>query len=240
MSALAIPVMCTGCRQRVPATNLDVARLVARCDRCDRVFSFEAQKGAISEELSCPSTMTVHPDGISAASTAATYRTVATRGPLTLTYRPPRGGHVLRFFFALAWCAGLVFAYSFAFAEEVPGAPLLFLLVYAAVGAWLLYGSLVGLLNVTTISVDDRMLRVRHDPLPSGRACGVELAKLRQLFVRRHEVRTKRGRHVSYLVAADVDGSDEVLLAGLGSEHEARFVERTIERHLAIVDEPSR
>ncbi len=232
-------VVCPRCKAPVPAQHVNVAKLVAKCLGCDDVFTFEPQMRSDSGELPRPPTITVSPEGVVEATTGVTYRDAASRGPLTITYRARQLGALFGLAFSFVWNGFLAFFYAGALASGELSPVLLFPILHVAAGIFIFYTSLASLLNRTVVSIDGARLRVRHGPLwlPGNR--DVEVAQLRQLFVRTHRG-GRRGAAVTHSVDADVDGVDVRLLGGILEEHEAQFIERTIERHLAIVDDAGR
>jgi hypothetical protein len=227
---------CPRCGGRVAAEHVNVAHLVAKCLPCDDVFTFEPQMRPTSEDLARPPSITVSPEGIAEATTGTIYRNVAARGPLRLTYRTKRRSGLAVLAFSLVWSEPLVSWYTRVISEGAPTSELLFPIVHVAGGVFLFYTGIALLINSTVVSIDSSHLRVRHGPIPWPGNLDVKVYDLRQLFVRAHQ---SRKGDITYSVDADVAGID-VRLLGRIDQHEARFIERTLERHLAIVDDPGR
>lgn len=237
-------VLCPRCSAKVPASAVNLERMIAKCGACDAVFAFEAQvrrpqRGA---RIPRPGSITVEGESPPPRDEPG-YRDAArasARGTLRITRRWFGASAIFTLFFSLIWNAFLVFWYGAAFsAPDTPWIMFVFPLGHVAVGVGLFYWSLATLLNRTTIVVDGRALTVRHGPVPWWGARDLEVDRVRQLFVR-SRTRTNKGRRsTTYALCADDDGVAVDLATGLRSADEARYVEQLIEDHLAIVDDPS-
>ncbi len=233
-------VTCPGCGRAVPPADVNIARLIAKCGACDQVFAFAPQRRASTEELIKPPTITVEPAGIADMTGPDAYRDATARGPLTIGYRRSKIIAWFALFFSLFWNGFLVLWYAIALLAGGSLAMWLLPLPQVFIGIALFYWSLSAIVNRTFLSIDGTHLRLRVGPMPWPGALDIELARLRQLFVRQRQHTARNSSWVTYTVTADVDGVDVPLLAKLRSRDEARYIERTIERHLAIVDQPGR
>lgn len=157
--------------------------------------------------------------------------------------------HIFTAFFALVWCGFLVFWYSIlasfsAPGEEVPHFLLIFYLfplIHVAVGIGLLYYSLCGFVNKTTISVDWENLRIKHHPLPWRGNRTIPRSDVKQLYVKRQESRTRNGTSITYDInLITQSGRDIKLVKGLPADEQARFIEREVEKYLHIENVPVR
>lgn len=119
-------------------------------------------------------------------------------------------------------------------------AMLLFISGHMAIGAGLTYYTLATLFNTTTIRISATELTIRHGPVPWFGQRTLDPAQVKQLFVERKVHRGKNGS-VSYsyrLHAILLDDQRVKLLSGITDENQARFLEHTMERFLAIQDSP--
>ncbi len=168
------------------------------------------------DELACPPTIAV-----------------SAEGPLTIVYRyrDVNGYFGLAFsivgFLGLAWCCAI-------WLENGESQMGLIAIGFFAPSAVLFYTSLAGLLNRAIVTIDSS-LHVRYRPLPWPGSRDIPIAQLRQLSVRTHRG-GRYGTIVTHSVDAKVHGVDTRIVGGLARESEARFIQRTIERHLATVD----
>jgi hypothetical protein len=97
------------------------------------------------------------------------------------------------------------------------------------------YGTLVALLNSTTITVSGGLLHVTSGPVPVARDKRIVARMLKQLYVKSEAVQSR----VFYaLYAATTDGRDVKLLSGLSTQDEVHFLEQEIEKFLGIEDRP--
>jgi hypothetical protein len=118
-----------------------------------------------------------------------------------------------------------------------------------AIGICLTYYTLAGFLNHTTVSVEGKMLRARHGPLPWFGSRALQTASLDQLFTekKRHQGRVTLqemtspdvaekkdlGVYYSYNVCAvTTDGRKVVLISGLPRRDQALFIEQRVETYL--------
>ncbi len=94
------------------------------------------------------------------------------------------------------------------------------------------YGACV-LVNSTEFRVDEKLLTVRHGPLPWFGKRSIPVDRIMQLSTKIH-----RTRHaLTYrLTATLVDSAPIELAEGINTAAEARSIERAIERHLGIED----
>lgn len=157
--------------------------------------------------------------------------------------------HIFTGIFALVWCGFLFFWYSILGSIAAPGEETsnfllifyLFPLIHVAVGVYLLYYSLCGFFNKTTISVDWENLRIKHHPLPWRGNRTIPRSDIKQLYVKRQESRTRNGISVTYDINLIThSGSDIKLVKGLTADEQALFIEREVEKYLHIENVPVR
>ncbi|AKF04113.1 hypothetical protein [Sandaracinus amylolyticus] len=232
-------VVCPRCAAKVPARAVSVERALAKCESCDAVFSFEAQRrrnAHARERVACPASITVEGGALVAPGDAG-YRVAASRGPLRVTRRWFSGLGIFFLVFSTIWNTILVLWYAASIASGAPWIMLAFPLLHVAVGLTLTYWSIAMLVNRTVVRVDDRTLAVEHGPLwwPGERT--IDVARITQLLVRSRRA-GRNGMH--YALAAEVDGTVIDLLSRVPTKAEALYLEQTIEDHLSIIDDPSR
>jgi len=114
----------------------------------------------------------------------------------------------------------------------------LILFPFVGVGIFLGYSTIAGLVNTTTIKVNDATFSVRHHPLPFP---GSHLAStdIEQLYTKQRISRSKNGTRISYQLHALLqDGRDKALIKNLTSSEQALYVEQEVERFLDIENIP--
>ncbi|MEQ8456222.1 MAG: hypothetical protein RLO52_18330 [Sandaracinaceae bacterium] len=231
-------VSCESCGAAVPAEDVNLERMVAKCRSCQAVFEVRAPSKAPAERPIVSAGRV--PDGVEVSEGAAdpsAYREAGAAPPLVLTRRWLHAGHKIAMGLALLLLVItlVVFAVGVARGDLVLMLlPVVFLFIAAAM---LGYGAL-GLLNTTRLSVAGGQLKVEHGPLP---AFGAPVAALSLGSVRAIEVRKQRrvsgessGVYYLYRVVAQLhDGREVDLLRGLRAHEQARFFQQRLAQRLA-------
>lgn len=139
--------------------------------------------------------------------------------------------------FALLWVSFLVNWYARAGLDSEPG---LFALPHAAIGLWLTYSSLAGLLNSTRVVVSSASIQIDHGPLPWFGRPKVRTSDVVQLYCTSQSKSGRRGSiHISYLLhAVGRNGVRQTLLRELEEPEMALWLEQAIEARLALPDQP--
>ncbi|MCK6546535.1 hypothetical protein L6R52_11855 [Myxococcota bacterium] len=110
--------------------------------------------------------------------------------------------------------------------------------VFGALMSVCVYYTLTGFVNSTTVTVAFDALRVRHGPLPWLRDVDVSRASIAQLSVREVVTKVRGGVARTYHVSANLSSGRSVMLVeGLPTPDDARFLEHELERHLGIRDQ---
>lgn len=236
---------CASCGAKIPAADVSLARLVAKCRQCDVVFSFAANVGRAA---SPPQARPPLPSGIRIEKgepplpDSPTYRSVGKprdSGSLVITRRWFQFYHLFLIGFTIAWNSILMLWYAIGFTSDAPWMMLVLPLAHVAVGVGLTYSTLAGLLNRTTIRVADGMLEVKHGPIPWRGNVRVPVAALRQLYLRRTEHRGESGVSHTWDVRAETEDEASIaLVSRLSQREQAEYIEWAIEQHLGIEDHP--
>jgi hypothetical protein len=236
---------CASCGAKIPAADVSLERLVAKCRQCDAVFSFAANVGRAA---SPPQARPPLPPGIRIEKgepplpDSPTYRSVGRPhdpGPLVITRRWFQFHHLFLLFFCIAWDSFLVFWYTVGAASGGPWIMFVFPLAHVAVGVGLTYSTVAGLLNRTTIRVADGVLEVKHGPIPWRGNLRVPVAALRQLYLRTTTHRGKNGVSHTWDVRAETEDQASIaLVSKLPRRDQAEYIEWAIEQHLGIEDQP--
>lgn len=153
---------------------------------------------------------------------------------LQITWRWLRWRHLYTAAFAIVWDAVLIGWYS----SGIDAGAFLFSLAHLAVGVVVTYEAAAGLLNRTSVRAAAGALQIRHAPLPWRGTRTIARDALDQLYVRRVEHGGKSPSITWQLSALLTDGRELPLVRGLPDAAEARYLEREVERALAIPDRP--
>ena len=152
-----------------------------------------------------------------------------------------RSGKNFTLFFAFFWNAfiGLATLFFIILGELLP---LLFLIPFILVGAYLFYASIGYVVNTTYITVDDKRLSLEHKPfnflIQKDQYFSPE--DIKQLFVKKYSVGTSNGKPI-YAFAVDMilkNGKTHRLVKELHAVDYARYIEQEIEYYLKIKDRP--
>jgi hypothetical protein len=241
-------VSCPSCGASVPAEDVNITRMVAKCRGCQAVFSFEAQlqsapvasaparEIAPVMEVPLPAGIEMHRDA-PAATASGDYRTAQGGvGRLRIVRRWFTPQHLFLLLFAIAWNSFMVMWIGGAISSGGGIGPILFSTVHVGVGLWVAYTALTGLFNRTVIEVDRGVLSIRHGPIPAKGNRDVTLSELRQLFT--VEIVGNKGARSYELHAIVTNGPTITIVKDLTDARQALFLERAIEDHVGIVDQP--
>lgn len=231
-------IYCRQCGAEIQAEDINLDKMIAKCDKCNAVFSFadmyEGQQGKPKtaskfDEISLPKNIIIQNDETS----------------LVIERQWFDGSTIFVTVFAIFW-NGILWAY---FIPRIVGAanpmPLLMFLFFivGGVGFGILsgYGALAGWLNTTTIRVDNHTLDIKHSPIPvlNGNK-QIRATDIEQLYTKErvsHSQGATFVRHELHIIM--YDGRQQALLRNLESE-QALFIEQEIESFLKIENRPVR
>lgn len=238
-------VICPSCSEAVPVEDVNVVKIVAKCRSCNSVFKFDDQLGPsptpaprlAKVPVPLPAGLTLV-EGTESAPVGEDYRTAPgsrVRG-LRITRRWFGPQHVFTAFFCIAWDSFLVFWYGIAFKTHAPWLMFVFPIAHLAVGVGLTYSAIAGIFNKTVIEVRDGKLTVRHGPIPVWGNRTIPVEDVRQLYT--EEIVGSKGAKSYTLQAILAQGPTVALAKDLKNPQQALFIERTVEEHLDIADEP--
>lgn len=227
-----VELKCRNCGGALDGSDVSVELRVVRCRYCDAIYALQARPPSTAGETTPPVRPRVGmPRGFS----------VRTHGTeLEITRRWFRPLYVFMIFVTIFWNVFLLFWHGLALATGAWFLSL-FALLHTGVGVFLVYSTLAGLLNTTTVSVDRSRIRVAHFPLPWTGGLALDARNLVQLYARE----SKKGgqpnaRHSFALYALDKGGNAHCILKSLDTIEQAVFIEQQIESHLGIEDRPVR
>jgi hypothetical protein len=248
-------INCTSCGARIPASDVNLDRMVAKCGICDSVFDFSEQLAAATSgsrqrrraPVGLPARMKILVDESLRRGGEGGYRRAErpTRGDLVIQRRwfdPAK--HLFLLLFCVAWDGFLVVWYG-ALLSGSPGVrsggsmlmAYLFPLLHVSVGVFLTYTVIAGLFNTTEIGLRGDAFFVRHGPIPwrGNRTLGASTIK--QLFCQEKISRSKNGETRTYQLSAILDDDGRLALVGdLPELEQALFLEQALEERLGIVD----
>lgn len=216
---------CPYCGTDIPAADINLERMVAKCAGCSAVFSFEDQLDAAPSprrmELPLPKGLVVDRQG---------YELAITRRWLSAKF-------FFLVFFCMFWDGFLCVWYSIALSQRA-WIMALFALGHTAVGLGLTYYTLAGFLNRTLIRVGPSQIGVSHGPLPWWGNRQLNSSSIAQVFCKERVTRGKTTTISYEVLAATHAGTQEKLVDGLDNSDQALYLEQEIERFLNIKDAP--
>lgn len=230
-------VQCKSCGTTVPADNLNLDRMVAKCASCHAVFAFsvDGQQPPSREpaerprgDVPRPARLEIERFGGELVITRRWWSTVAV---------------VFLTIFTIVW-NGISWTGFVMVLGEVPLAAL-FVGLFVLIGALVGYITICVMLNSTVITVG-RELTIRHGPMPVPGNRTLAAGELDQLYVTEHISTStsdngRRSTSVSYQLRARLkDGSGVKLLRAVPEAEEALYLEQLIEEELGIEDAPVR
>lgn len=215
---------CQNCGREIPADNIHLDNMLAKCAACNAVFSFADNIGGTPRQINIPTPQGIEVDNI--------------RGELNITRRWFSWKYVAMAVFALFWNGFMIVWHAISLSGGVWFMSL-FGLIHTGVGLWLIYYVLGGFLNSTRISIGLGGLQIRHGPIPFPGNKSVDVANIEQLYCKDRLHRGKNSQYYTYEVhLITKSGEHDKLLTGLDKEEHALYVEQEIERFLGIKNRP--
>ena len=227
----AIKLKCPNCNHPILSDDINIHKMTAKCSKCACVFPFKTR---LFNRYSVPlkTKSTKPPTGIGFYQKGK---------KLSLNYRWWNIRYLFWILLAGLWNIATVMWFMVTLANDAYFMAMLGT-IYAIGGIALLYVSIAGFLNVTSIDVDDFQLVVRHSPIPWSPTPKLRCDEIEQLYC---TLDIHRGRHYtrySYQLHAILKkgkvktGKHVCLLKGIESAEQAQYLERKIERFLKIKD----
>ena len=247
-------IACKSCGAAIPADDVNIDNMLAKCRACDAVFDISrqvhqeeaptaARSGGVGHRRRRPRVplppglkVTRSGPGAGALDNAAPYRDA--RMPpdrsLEITRRWYSTKYLGLLFFCIAWDSFLVFWYTMASATG-EWLMIVFPVAHVAVGVSLTYTTIAGFLNSTRIKVTGGRLAIRHGPIPWRNNHDIAVRDLDQLYVKGNMGRGKKSEDFR-LCAVLRSGRSLPLIKGLEQADQALFMEQEIEELLGIID----
>jgi hypothetical protein len=225
-------MLCPCCGNEIPADDVNLDDLVARCPGCDEEFSF-GQLPAPARWVPRPQRLTVVDDGDRRQIRRRWFTWGVLRGLVFLTVWDG---------FVVLWWYTNVFANASQGGEAARWAVLagLITLPHLALGVGLTYVALCYLVDTTVAEVADGRLRVRHGPLPWTGNHDLDAAEVRRLYCTRM-ARQRRSGATSYRYTVDAVLADDravTLLEDVDDKATALFYEQQLEDWLGLKPGP--
>jgi hypothetical protein len=232
-------MQCPRCQTVIPAADVNLDNLVAKCRRCNEVFSFADQMPRpIQSDGQRPAKLPFpKPDSLLVEDLGDQRRII--RRWFTWPV-------LMLVFFCIGWDSFLIFWYFMAFNAPFPGGfnliMVIFPIAHVAVGVGLTYFMIASLLNYTTILVNVDRLSIRHHPVPWRGNRSLDIGEIVQLYCDESYVAKNRTMNPSVtwmynLNALLADGRKLKLLSGLPKD-QALFLEQQLEEWLGIEPHP--
>lgn len=237
-------IRCRSCGKDVPAEDVNLEMVLAKCRACNAVFDFSDQVKTASTspakgkrdrgEIPMPKNL------------------VVAEGPSTLAVvrKWSRGPAFFLLFFSGFWnlivSVFVVAAASGSMKNEsgqAAGAFIwLFLTPFILVGLGTGYIALALLLNRTTIRIEGAVLTVAHGPFPWPGARTLDAKQVNQLYCTEYVAykQDNVGQYRMMVHALMADGSRIDLIKGVDNAGQALYLEQLLERHLRLEDRPVR
>lgn len=220
----------------IEAGNIDLPSGMAKCALCHSVFPFRDGLAAGTSSSSAGH------DGREEVGLPDCFQ-IERGDPLVISWpwRSQQGGIQIAFMsiFLVFWFGFLLVWNGIALANGAYGM-MFFSLFHVLIGIIVGVSTLRTMLNTTTITIDRSRLKIDIGPVPAPGRLNVASSSIEQLFVVSREHRGKHGRrwHTFDVMARTRDGREQKIVAALGSERQAWFLEQQIERKLGLVDRP--
>jgi hypothetical protein len=212
----------------VAAEDVNLGTGLARCRTCNNVFRFDN-----APELAA-STARARPRVEKPRSVVTT----DANGELTVQYRWFSLKYIFLTIFCLFWDGFLVFWYAIALRGGNP-IMILFPIIHVIAGIVITYATVAGYVNTTTLQIDGSRLRVRHHPLPWGRAVELGAGDVKQLFCEEKISRGRNGPSYTYNLNALLrNGTRKKVISGLDTADLPLYLEQHCEEWMRITDEP--
>jgi len=234
-----MPIFCPTCDAKVPAEEVNLERLVARCLACDEVFSFAEQLGISREEAAG-----IQPRG--PVPKPERLKVEDLGNELIISYRWFTVATLALLFFCIFWDGFMIVWYTIALTQQI-WLMAAFGLLHLAVGVGLTYFVIGSFLNSTIVRASKDELSVTSGPVPFGGNRTLAATEVDQLYCTEtlnvprsngYGMQNRRSAIQYALVAVLKDGSEVKLIGDFQTPIEALFVEQALERHLGILDRP--
>jgi hypothetical protein len=226
-----LQIHCRYCAAEIPAGNINLDKLMAKCANCSAVFSIAGELGlAAGEKKSSKRVMSSVPMP-KYVSLEESFGELKILRKWFSMYQAPL------VFFAVIWNGFLLFWYTIALSTGQTQMAL-FGLLHLAAGLFLIYTVATNFINATLITVNPQTLDIKHGPIPAWGNKTLNPSDIAQIYCKEIITRSRRSQTITYEVAAIMhDQRRETLLTGLYNAEQALYIEQEVERFLGIANE---
>ncbi|NRA51635.1 MAG: hypothetical protein HRU12_21130 [Phaeodactylibacter sp.] len=229
---------CPECQSSIAPDQININMLLAKCNNCGLVFSFESLAPAPAKSAPTAEALPLKDRGEIPMPPGIKAQALLSELNIQIRWRNRASGFLT--FFTIVWN---IFVIPFALFGIASGEfqILLFLSLHLAVGIGLLYALVANLVNTTSIQATNQSLIIEHAPLPIPFWKNHDIAAkdIKQLYVEEYVASTTNGRpNLRYSLSARMHtGRRLQLIKGLKNPEEGLYVEQQIERFLKIKDQ---
>lgn len=226
------PLACPSCGASFRANDIDRSLGIASCHACGEVLDLRTRDAADEVRLDAltrpaPAEPIPLPPG---------FRLTDADGQLEVRWRWFHLGHVVALLASLMWNVSSLLWLSLTLLSK-KWEELVLLFPHVVVGLGLGYWGLAGLMNAARLTVSQGELSLRHGPLPwPGNVWARE--HIAQLYGEERPGRRNPSVVTWALCLMTRTGRRHSLVTGLTDKSQARWLERTLEARLNIVDAP--
>lgn len=223
---------CLKCGAPITRDGIDNRLNIAKCTHCNSIFAFSDFDNDDNYDNNNfhNSTRPVIPTPESIELMHQGNELVIKRKWFSFTY-------IILIFFTLFWNGFMIIWHIISFST---GAYIMsaFGALHTAVGIFLLYTTLTGLLNSSYIMINYRKISIKHKPLPWPGNIEISSNNISQIYSKEITRRTKNGTKRYYEVhSITQDGKDKKILKNLLESQQALYIEQQIETYLGISDQ---
>jgi len=212
-------ISCPSCQNEILAADLNINDKIAKCSKCNVVFSFQHTVNNLFTNQPKVKQEIVRPEGIDL---------FHFREELEITIQQP-------FPSALVIFTGLMSTMAVLFTILTITKPALFLLIttifFWIISMRLIYNSVVQSKGKVHISINERLLNMEYRPRKKNKNQSYDRNDIDQLYIR-------KGTHYGiYMILNGIEGQKHVpLIPFLSSLSKARYLEQEMEKYLGIID----
>jgi predicted Zn finger-like uncharacterized protein len=222
---------CPECGAEIPASNINLDRMVAKCEACNTVFSFDNKFAAVHNVQTLNRLDVPRPSRVEVQNTGA---------ELIFRWRWMTATIGVAAVFALMWNGFLAVWFTIAILSRI-WIMALFGTLHLLIGLYLAYYVISGIINSTTVKLGMGELAIEHGPMPARGNMRIPTASILQLYTKEVQSRSRNSVNTYYeLHAATNDGKSVKLIGTLDTSEQALYMEQEIERYLRIEDQPVR
>lgn len=219
---------CQNCRAKIPTKNINIQKVIAKCDSCGHVFDFEKmvkKERKQRREILLPTYMDV----------------LKLNSQLEIDIKWRSSMNKFLVFFAVCWNA-IMFVIVISIMSSGNFFDLLPVSIHLAVGIGLIYYIIAMYFNTSKVMVNTRYLTIKHEPIkiPFYKGHDIRSDDIEQVYVDEY-VSSRSNKRPNYAFRVNVLLKDQqykpiVILKGFKYPEQALYVEQEVERFLRIED----